>query len=401
MFPAAYGDALWIEYGDPNKPRRLLVDGGNLAAVGPLAARIRAVAATDPSGTCRFELAVLTHIDGDHIEGFLSLIHNMTDGMLPMQLGEIWFNGAPHLPDPDQDDEPPAPGANSPDHFGALQGEMLSFVLFDRKLPWNLWSSMGPIFIPKEGPLPAHELPGGMRLTLLGPTFERLQKLRRKWDKEIAAWSKQAGKTLDAQAVMELLAQRPEGRILSFRDAGIDVPALVGELGEEDTSEPNGSSIALLAEFEGKRCLLAGDAFARDTAAAVRRLLEERAPKGGSPDKTLALDALKVAHHGSRNNISEDLLSVLDCDRFLVSTSGAVFGHPDAEAIACIVAGGGRRDANTRAARPAYVHFNYRCPQTLLWNGKDISGKSLATKFNFKPNYPPRGKEGIRVVLGE
>ena len=28
MLPAAYGDCLWIEYGDRRSPRRILIDGG-------------------------------------------------------------------------------------------------------------------------------------------------------------------------------------------------------------------------------------------------------------------------------------------------------------------------------------------------------------------------------------
>jgi hypothetical protein len=261
---------------------------------------------------------------------------------------------------------------------------------------------MGPIFVPSEGPLPTHELPGGMKLTLLGPTFDRLRRLRKMWDKEVGGWTKKTGKQPEAENLLELLAERPEGRIVTFSDdEGIDVPALLADLGKEDNSEPNGSSIALLAEFEGKSCLLLGDAFARDTAASVRRLLRERTPKGKTPRKKLKVDAFKVAHHGSRSNVSEDLLSVVDCTTFLVSSNGAVFQHPDPEAIACIVAGAGRRTAKARAARRVDVKFNYRSPQTLIWNGKDAGGKLLAKKFNFKPEYPPKGKAGLRVVLSE
>lgn len=400
MFPAAYGDALWIEYGPSDNPKRILIDGGKLAAVEPIADRIRAVAAADPSGVCRFELAVLTHIDGDHIEGFLSLAQNMSAGSLPMQVGEIWFNGAPHLPDPHETEEPAPPGAMQAESFGALQGEMLSFVLLDRKLPWNLWSSMGPIFIPQTGQLPVYELPLGMKLTLLGPTFERLRNLRSKWDKEVKEWEKKAKGKLTPAEVMELLAERPEGRILSFaEEEGVDVKALAEGWDKEDNSEPNGSSIALLAEFEGKSCLLAGDAFARDMASAVRRLLQERAPEGKAPEEKLKLDALKVAHHGSRNNTSDDFLSVLDCDRFLISTNGATFGHPDPESVAFIVGGNHRLQSTSLMARQRHLFFNYRSPQNRIWEGVDLDGNPLSKSYNFQAHYPEKGKQGMRVVL--
>jgi hypothetical protein len=34
MLPAQQGDALWIEYGDPAKPRLVLIDGGTKPTVG-------------------------------------------------------------------------------------------------------------------------------------------------------------------------------------------------------------------------------------------------------------------------------------------------------------------------------------------------------------------------------
>lgn len=400
MMPAAYGDALWIEYGDSAAPRRILIDGGKLSSAEPIARRIREVAASNPTGLCSFELAVLTHIDGDHIEGFLSLIHSMSAGTLPMRVGEIWFNGAPHLPDPHESSEPAPPGSAGAPSFGALQGEMLSFVLFDQKLPWNVWSSMGPIFIPQRGRLPVFELPGGMKLTLLGPTFERLQKLRAKWDKEVKEWEKKSKAKLSPETVVELLADRPEGRVLHFaEEEGLDVRALADAWDKEDTSEPNGSSIALLAEYEGKSILLLGDAFARDMASAIRRLLTERAPKGGAPKDKLRVNALKVAHHGSRNNISEELLSLVDCDHFLISTNGAVFGHPDPEAVAQMVGGKHRFESKSAMARLRHLYFNYRSPQTTPWEGKDIEGNMLSDVYQFRAHYPEKGKEGLKVVL--
>lgn len=92
----------------------------------------------------------------------------------------------------------------------------------------------------------------------------------------------------------------------------------------DDRSVANGSSIAFLLEQGGKSCLLAGDAHPRVLAASIRRLLAER---GGSGK--LHLDACKLAHHGSMSNINDELLALLDCRRWIVSTNGAIFKHPD------------------------------------------------------------------------
>ncbi len=36
MLPAGHGDCLWIEYGDPGRPQRVLIDGGPLHSYGHL-----------------------------------------------------------------------------------------------------------------------------------------------------------------------------------------------------------------------------------------------------------------------------------------------------------------------------------------------------------------------------
>jgi hypothetical protein len=43
----------------------------------------------------------------------------------------------------------------------------------------------------------------------------------------------------------------------------------------------------------------------------------------------LRLDAFKLSHHGSMGNVNEDLLSLVECPRWIVSTNGDVYHHPD------------------------------------------------------------------------
>jgi hypothetical protein len=83
-------------------------------------------------------------------------------------------------------------------------------------------------------------------------------------------------------------------------------------------------------EHEGVSVLLLGDAHASTLAGTLKRLATERAVR------RLPLDAVKLPHHGSMANISADWLQVVDCDRWLISTSGAVFGHPDIETVELI-----------------------------------------------------------------
>src|SRR5438045_2654939 len=93
MLPAAQGDALWIEYGDPQRPRRVLIDGGTASSwQDGLRTRIESV----PRDERHFELLIVTHIDADHIDGALALL---TEESLDASFGDVWFNGWRHLPE--------------------------------------------------------------------------------------------------------------------------------------------------------------------------------------------------------------------------------------------------------------------------------------------------------------
>ncbi len=76
----------------------------------------------------------------------------------------------------------------------------------------------------------------------------------------------------------------------------------------------------------------------------------------------IRLDAVKLSHHGSRANVTSDLFRMVQADHYIVSTNGAIFGHPDEEAIARVIVHGGRQprlwfnhdnERSRRCANPA------------------------------------------------
>ena len=130
--------------------------------------------------------------------------------------------------------------------------------------------------------------------------------------------------------------------------------------GKTDTEVPNGSSIALLVEHEGRRVLLAGDAHP-DTL--VRSIASLARAEGGR----LRVDLFKVSHHGSRGNVTRELVELLDCRRFAISTDGTRHGHPDPEAIARMLA--------FAPPGPRELHFNYASDRTRPWDDAALEGR--------------------------
>lgn len=327
LLPARHGDCIWIEYGR-NDVYRILIDGGPVDTF----ERIQNRLAKTPAGDQAFELILLSHVDADHIEGLVRLF---AENPLPFAVDQVWFNGWRQMNQ--------AHGL-----LGALQGEFLSALLVERVSgAWNADSP--PWLVPSQGTLPTHTLEGGMKLTLLSPNPAKLDRMAKAWKRAI---QKEGFSPGDLKAAWKALAKRkqflPKKGLLGTTP---NLDALLKKQFLRDDATPNGSSIALLAEYEGKSILLLADAHPDLVASSIQRLCQER-----GTDR-LRVDAVKVAHHGSKHNTSVALLKLLDSPRYLVSTNGDQFRHPDKECIARVL----------KFGKPSQLYFNYESKYTKPW----------------------------------
>jgi beta-lactamase superfamily II metal-dependent hydrolase len=348
MLQAGHGDALWIEYGeDERNIHRCLIDCGTQQTAKELLRRVAALPERD-----RFlELFILSHIDSDHIGGALPFFKAIRDGL---RIGDVWFNGWRHLSG----------------QLGARQGEMFSTAIQDFELPWNAWLD-GDAVVVRDGSLPTCMLPGGMSLTLLSPTPAELRKLAPVWTRELKRYGLTPGARVDYSRFLKGKPSTSE-----------DVDMLADTPFGGDNGAPNGTSIGVLAEYQGASALLTADAHAPVVAGSIRTLLQARG------QERLKIDAFKVSHHASQNNVSTELISLLDCPRFLVSTNGNHFCHPDRQAIARIIKYGRAR------RRKPELHFNYRSEYNKVWERAD-----LQEKYGFTTRYPDAAAVGHTVSL--
>jgi hypothetical protein len=70
--------------------------------------------------------------------------------------------------------------------------------------------------------------------------------------------------------------------------------------------------------------------------------------------RRLRVDAVKVAHHGSKANTSEALLKTIESPAYLISTNGDQFKHPDKDCVARII----------KLGKPRELWFNYNSKYT-------------------------------------
>ncbi|MEZ5360235.1 MAG: hypothetical protein R3F48_15565 [Candidatus Zixiibacteriota bacterium] len=356
MLPAKEGDCLLIAYGEEDDRKYILIDGGRAWTY-----KNALKAYLQDNEINRLELFITTHIDRDHIDGVVELLD---DNDLELDVGEIWFNTWDHLQGnaietPDNDDDI--------ETFGAKMGEELSTKILEKGWHWN--GSFGGHAVEIDDDPQENEIQiGDIKLTLLSPDRKRLESLINDWEKEC----QEAG--LAPGYGVEDYKELPKD-VEVF--GAIDIDELAEKETDEDNSDANGSSIACLLEYKGRRLLLSGDAH-------IDILIESLKRLGATPEDPLELDAFKIPHHGSKANISKELLDLLHCKNYLVSTNGNYFKHPDDIAMARIVKYG---------SDDATINFNYNTKYNKKWKNE-----AWEEDYHYKTNFPPKDEDGYLTV---
>jgi hypothetical protein len=142
---------------------------------------------------------------------------------------------------------------------------------------------------------------GDLRLTLIGPDQDLLDQLRKEWQK-----------TKHELEVTAAVAKPDDRRIANL------------------------SSIVFLAEYDGKRILLTGDARSDYICAGLERAGLLRT--GEALDKPL--DILKVQHHGSGHSTSQNFFARVPANNYVISANGKD-GNPDDVTLEALVAARG------------------------------------------------------------
>lgn len=352
MLPASEGDALVLTWGD-KRLRHAFIDlgrNGDYARNKP-----SHIALGDP------ELFVITHIDADHIAGAVPMVAEQSAPFRPV---DLWYNGHHHLVAAKKR------GEAGVEPMGAEQAEKLSNGIGKFNWPWNKAFDGGPVSVDGEVGAKPIKLAGGLKITLLSPTDKALAGLIPTWEKELRDAALRPFDPDEERPVVD-----DDREHLSV----LNVKALASMKFSEDTGKPNGTSIAFLAEYEGKTVLLGADAHPGLIEKSLRRL-------GYDESHKCKLACYKVSHHGSKKNTSSDLLGILDCSEFAFSTDGSHHNHPDAEAIARVLF----NDKN----RQKTLHFNFAQDNAKIWDKA-----YLCEEWNYGCRFPADGVSGISVDL--
>jgi hypothetical protein len=347
VLPARQGDCLLVEcLRDGAPPWRMLVDGGPPDTWPLLEARL----APDP----RIDVAVITHIDSDHIGGMIPYLQSP----LARQAGDVWFNGRPHLP-----------GLGTT--RSVAQGESVVAALSGNgsgttpgsAFPWNAAFGGGAIDTGAEAGFLEQVVPGGPRITVLSPTTKRLTALSSLWATALDDARRGPSEDLGPDAPAPLTDLEPLADMATPRDGSV----------------PNGASIALLVEHRGASLVLGADAYGNVLGAGLKGVAAARGLD------SLRVDAFKLPHHGSKGNVLKALVEAAPARHYVVSSNGDLFHHPDDQAVARVL---------LHAPSTPTVWFNYDNERTRRW-----ADPALRARYGYQVQYPTTPEGGVALEL--
>lgn len=318
VLPALEGDCIFINFGQKGQRKNIMIDGGK----GRACEREMQQEILDIENRKEVvDLLIVTHIDDDHIRGILSLFSNpnIDKGLLH----KVWFNSASNIAEHFSDIPDPTREINvslMTNEISVSQGVKLEKILTEL----GCWESK----VIKA--MDQYSI-AGANITVLSPDAQGLRTLHNHWETECGI------STQDVEV---------SSRVQNDYDSPIE--ELINLNFEEDDKVPNGSSISILFEYQQKKLLMLGDSHPK----VIQNSLESL---GYCVSNKLMVEAVKVSHHGSKKNTSNELLGLIDSDNYIISTNGSRHGHPNKECLARII------DNNSRNARKTEtnLYFNY------------------------------------------
>ncbi|HBX62886.1 MAG TPA: Zn-dependent hydrolase [Flavobacteriaceae bacterium] len=316
VLQANNGDSIHITFEDEKgQERNILIDGGKKQTFqynnqhkkktdGPLKNLIDKLKSEQKI----FDLIILTHIDEDHIGGFISWIEFEPDEAWKM-IGEVWFNS----------------GEVINTWLNSIQESILPPIIMNIS---NSPQTSVPQGIQFEDYLNKHKLWNkelyiagrtkdfhGMTFKFLSPDKQRLEDLLLKW-KADQPNIQTSGKVNDHQ--------------ISLKEHHENNQKVTDENFKEDDAVPNGSSLAFILSYMGDDFLFLGDSFPSVVSTSLKTF-------GFDVDNPLPAKLVKISHHGAQSNTSPAIFKSIKSDQFVISTNSKQDNHPHKQLLGRLI----------------------------------------------------------------
>jgi len=309
-FLKAYnGDAIYISYFFKNGIKKnILIDGGvprtymNKPNGRPNYGELKTEVIDNLKDSEKIDLLIITHWDDDHIGGIIKWFEE--DNTAKDKIEKIWFNGGLLINEyfdtnHGNSNKCELNISNSP-FTSTPQGIYFEDIIIDNEL-WNQQLIKAEQIAEDEN----------IKFTILSPNDKKLEKLLNEWEKSPNNPYTSGENDNDYDKTIDEL-------ILHINNTKF----------KEDSTLHNGSSIAFILEIDNKKMLFLGDSHPSVICESLKKLED---------DLPLKVDFVKVSHHGSRGNTSDELLDMIDCKDFIFLADGSHKGLPHKETMARII----------------------------------------------------------------
>jgi hypothetical protein len=337
----------------------------------PRLAEIRRGRELDDDATLPVDLLMVSHIDDDHINGVLELTGELkeakeTNQRLPLKIRNFWHNTFDNIIGNTPEEllasvtasfglaslaslaEPDVEGLE-PDTALVLASVAQGFRLRDDSRVLNLKNrQFNDALVMASDESEPIDMGKGLTFTVAGPMREEVLKLHR-----------------DHEAFLKKQTEekKTKAALASFTDESV----------------ANLSSIVVLAEVDGKKMLLTGDARGDKILKGLElvRLLE------ADGQSKMHVDIFKMPHHGSDRNADPILFERISADHYVFSGNGE-HGNPERETLQMLL--------DARGDEGYTVHLTYPVDEADIAREKNwITEQGKDRKKNAKnPNFPVR-----------
>lgn len=343
FYRAECGDAASLRYVDNDgKIYNVLIDSGYERTYRDILS-----SKVEDIQTCneQIDLWVISHIHSDHIGGVINYIAAINKGLQPDLVAQWLYN-------------PPRPDARrlltkqTSTAASIGQGDNLTKYLNGiNKYPDREYTSE----------MPAVTV-GSLTLTLLSPGRLQLENLHTKYKLPDTPLEK-----IENEIVSE-------AKGVKKRDHHIKVDDFDLLKWKQDDNVDNGSSISFISQYKGSNILWLADAHPNVVAQSLKDL-------GYSITNPLSCTHVKVAHHGSSGNNSDELYSLIKCHSYIFSVNGDNKDRlPNKESLVRIL------KRPNRDIRVKYT-FYFTYDDSILRSIFSVDTDSVFEKLNFEVQY--------------
>lgn len=263
MFQVFDGDCIWIRYGEDEKAN-IIVDLGYLDN---FKSTVLPIFSSCISGNEKIDVLIITHNDYDHISGIKGFTKRKE---LLKFINIVWLNNPYTIIN-----------SNETDKVSYNDGEEAYKFFSDNNV------------IIQSNIHNGNEIYtcNGAQIVILSPLLDHILSYNTNWK----------------EAVDKISAEKD--------DWGQDILSLSKQVNPADSSISNKVSISFIFEYAGKKILFLGDSK-------PQVVVEKLKQMGYSEHNPICLDYIKLSHHGSKYNITDDLIKIINCSNYLISSNG-------------------------------------------------------------------------------